>query len=535
MRRGIFLLLVLAVALLFCFYRPISRKIEPFVSPVDELITQIGDQESSEAEIKTRIHEDAIVEAEKSTSLRSDSYHITREVNKANCMSLAQFETMSTSNISSARHQEGALLLSKSYHKGEWDDEKGRCINPVAEGPDKIDCTQTRVECAASNSDRLSVRVGRQDTNLTDTCAFDACPIYCLSYGADCWELKSNQGEYFFQEKTDARTNCVDASDENMGNCVEPLVQNCPDKLYYYYDTDNITIRSNLQSVTVSSDYRCVYTKPTDIVTFDTLAEAQASCTGMSAVKSCYTPGGSGQFSHSEHALDRAVCSYPTEPSVCMDYSQLSCPDSPEYYSTGTSAYDSAAGVYRKSFTSSTVPQSLELQTDGGYACTHTQPSGALLQSQLTSACSARCFLGDGTVSAITKSGSVNSLNECMISDCHETSQRIDVSSCPTQSYYYYGADNTTINSAPKTTQVNSYNQCSYSIPGSAPVPNFETQALAAANCGGIFGHEGMPVYGLQRGRYERDALLEQSGLLLYRREKRMFVGNRCGCGLSRK
>ena len=486
MHRAIFLLLVLSVALWVCFYRLVHRKVEPFVSPVDELVTQIGDQESSESEIRTRIQADALAEAEKTTSLQSDSYRITRDVEKADCLALAKFESMSASNLSSARHQEGALLLTKSYHKGEWDDDKGQCTNPGSETADRIDCAQTRVECADSNSNRLAVRVGRQDSNMSDTCVFDACPIYCLSYGVNCWELKSNQGDHFFEGKPDGRSNCVDASHENNGVCVEPVVQNCPDKFYYFYDTDKTTIRSNLQSVTLSSDYRCVYTKPVDQITFDTLVEAQESCTEMATTKSCYAPNGSGQFSHSQHTIDRSVCRYPSEPSVCMEYSELSCPNSPEYYSVRSSSYDSAAGVYRRTFSSSTIPQRLELQSDGGYLCAHTQPSGGITQSQLASECSASCFLGDGTASPVTKSGSVNSQSECLISDCHETSQQRDVSSCPLQSYYYYAGDNTTISASPKTKAVSSFNQCTYSIPDSAPLPNFESRALALDNCGGL-------------------------------------------------
>jgi hypothetical protein len=63
----------------------------------------------------------------------------------------------------------------------------------------------------------------------------------------------------------------------------------------------------------------------------------------------------------------------------------------------------------------------------------------------------------------------------------------------------------------------------------------FRNPSFGVGELRGIFGHEGMPVCGLQRGCYERDALFEQSRLLLYRREKRMFVWNLRGCGLSRK
>lgn len=483
MSRGGVLLIFIFLFTLVLLYGHLSRKIESFVSPVEELISQINDQETSEEEIQNRIQDDAVEEANKTKALRSDTYDITREVNKANCLNLAQFETISTSNLTFARHERDSMLLQKSYHKGEWDEDRDRCINTVSEGDDIVNCSQTQVECADSNSDELSLRMGRQHSNMSNICVFDNCPVYCLSYGENCWELKSNQQELFFQQKRNARTNCVDASDENMGNCLDPVVDNCPNKLYYFYDSG--VIRSNMQSISLSSDHKCTYTKPSHTMTFDTLEEAQSNCAGMNTTKICYLPNGSGEFSRTEHSLDRSVCGYPSEPSECMEYSQLSCADSPEYFSVGSSSYDSVAGVFRKTFSSSASPSTLEVQSDGSYKCVHSQPADSFRQSELASQCRASCFLGDGTPNAIMKSGTVNSYNECVISDCHETSQQMDVSSCPAENYYYYGGDNSTIRSSPKTKEVNAFNQCTYTIPGDAPRPNFETRSSAEANCSG--------------------------------------------------
>lgn len=245
-------------------------------SPVASLMSQITDQQDAAQEVNERKSTDGVVISEREETLRGLKSEINRELKKGACLNVAQFESFSTSNVAAARHQDGFLMINKGYHKGVWNEEKGECVNTTSDTP-KVHCANYTVECAGSNTNNVSLRVGADHPDFESVCAFDACPVYCLSYDEDCWELKSDQGQYSFQRNAGSRSQCANPSDEKDSRCVEPDVSNCPSKEYHYYDFDNVTIRSDSQTATLENNV-CVYSKAiTDRPTFETMQEARAN------------------------------------------------------------------------------------------------------------------------------------------------------------------------------------------------------------------------------------------------------------------
>lgn len=459
---------------------------ESFSQPsrIKSLLDHMKSQRLASKEIEDISNEEKRLFRERRNSLNSNISSLNQAIKAAECLNLAQFESLSTSDLASMRHQDGSLMITKEYKKGEWDDVKKDCVS-TSSGADKVNCSDYVVECVDKNSNRKSLRVGRNDANMEDTCTFDSCEVYCLSYDYDCWELKTEEGRHFFEKATNTRSDCVNPADEKQSRCVEPVVANCPEKEYFYYDDDNASIIRALQTVNLH-DNVCVYTKSvTDRPTFDSVEEARSNCSGKSLTKTCHRSVQPGQYVVDVHALNRNTCDYIDEPTPCLAYDDITCPDSPVYYNVEGESFDSEAGIYRKRFSSASISQNLLSDGNDRYVCTHNKPPSSYLSSEVPAQCNKSCYMGDGTETPVIKWGSFDG-TVCEITDCYNTSQRIDVSSCPEEVYYHFGTDNLTLQNAPKSVNVNDYNQCTYSIPSDAPVPHFETQDEALRNCEGV-------------------------------------------------
>ena len=478
---GRLVFLVCLAALLVLLYSMSVPKVEKFKqTEIGKLMTHMSELDSTEAVLKERRYSNRVNIRKKKADFKEFEAALSQSYKQDVCDNVAQFEEMNTSNLSKATNQDGALVFKKTYHKGAWDTDTEKCISPF---PKEQTCSDFTVDCATEGTNSLVHRIGEDDG---DSCRFDSCPIYCLSYNQECYELRTRGGEHSFVMATGVRSNCVNPLDENVATCVEPVAENCPQKEFYYYEDDNSTITSNFATRTVDTSNVCRYTRDiTDRPTFSTMASAMSNCPGMSAFKECYSPNGPGRFMHSTHRLDRFGCFHEGEPGICKTYSELSCSASQPYYTLQGSVFDSAQGALYKTYTSSTVPQYLSAE-GMDYVCVHSQPTGTLTSGQLSSSCQGSCFLGDGTEPAVMKSGSMSAnRSTCTISDCYATSQKVRPEDCPEESYYYYDTDNTTVLSSNKTKEV-IQNACAYSTPTEAPQPNFDSEAAARSNCAGL-------------------------------------------------
>ena len=470
------------VVIIFLYSMNIREKEGFSETEIAGLRRQMSELDATESTIRDRRYFDRLNIRKKRVELMQLKNTLSESYAKDVCDKVPQFEEMNPSDLSKASLQDGKLSFKKTYHKGTWDEEDSECVSPF---PKKQICSDYTVNCASEGTNNLVHRIG---VDNGDSCEFDSCPIYCLSYNEDCSELRTRAGEHTFHPITGVRSNCVNPLDDNMAECIEAVPENCPQKPYYYYDDNNITIRSNLSTRSVDASKTCRYERSvTDRPTFNTMEQAMSNCSGMSAFKECYSPNGPGRFLHSTHRLDRSGCFYPGDPGTCKSFSELTCPSSPPYYTVRGSVFDSQAGEFYKSYDSSTVPQSLS-RDSSGYVCVHTQPSGTMSPSELYNTCESSCFSGDGSEPATTKSGSINSdRSTCVVPDCYAASQKIHPSDCPEQSYYYYDTDNLTVLSGNKTKDV-VQNACVYSIPTDASLPTFDNEDAARDSCGGMYG-----------------------------------------------
>ena len=478
---GRLVFLVCLAALLVLLYSMSVPKVEKFTqTEIGKLMTHMSELDSTEAVLNERRYSNRVNIHKKKADFKEFEAALSQSYKQDVCDNVAQFEEMNTSNLSNATNQDNVLLVKKSYHKGTWDSETDTCLSPF---PKEQNCSDYTVDCASEGTNSLVHRIGEDNG---DSCKFDSCPIYCTSYNEECYELRAREGDFSFSEVSGVRSNCVNPLDDNVATCVEPVAENCPQKEFYYYEDDNITITSNFATRTVDSANVCRYSRDiTDRPTFGTMMEAMSNCSGMSAVKECYSPNGPNRFMHSTHRLDRFGCFHQGVPGICKTFSELSCPESLPYYTVEGSVFDSAQGALYKTYESSTVPQYLSAE-GMDYVCVHSQPTGTLTGGELSSSCEGVCFLGDGTEPAVKKSGSMSAnRSTCTITDCYANSQKVRPEDCPERSYYYYDRDNTMVLSSNKTKDV-VQNECVYSIPNTAPQPNFEAEDAARSNCAGL-------------------------------------------------
>ena len=486
---------------------------------IGSLLHRMSILDTGESDLKHGIYQSRLRRATKRSQLKDIKDDLKDQDKKTVCDKVAQFENLDLEDYSNATNESGVLRLKKTHHKGTWNEDKFECEHPFSRGSPHVVCSDYSVKCAKEGTERLTHRVGK---DKGDTCEFAKCPIYCKHYNMDCYELLTRNGEHFFVEVDGVRSNCLNSLDDNHQQCVEVIPENCPERMLYYYDDDNLTIRSKQYTRNLDDYGKCLYThNVSDRPVFDSYEAAASNCSDKPAIKKCYSPNGRNQFLETSHHLNRFHCSYHDEPLICNQLSEISCPESSLYYSIEDSLFDSEDGIFYRKYVSTSVPQTLTKDASG-YACVHSRPSDSTLESELQQSCSTTCFLGDGSEPAMVKTGTLNSDNSmCTVSDCYERSQKTTTEDCDDMTYYHYADDNINLISANKTKQVVN-NACTYDLPPNAPNPVFSTETEAYANC---------PNMEPQKHCYytdpNGDVLLESHSL---NRNSCSYEGERPGC-----
>lgn len=486
MNRSLFILSTIFVITLL-LHGSVSKYRERFQvsnrapnTEIGSLMSRMSNLDAQERTLKDRRYQSRLLTRGKRSELKNIKGALKDQYEKIVCDGVPQFEDVDLDDFSNATNESGVLSFNKTYHKGVWNEENSRCVHPFSRDRPDVVCSDYSVKCAKEGTDKLTHRVGK---DRGDVCEFDRCPIYCKHYNLECYQLLNRNGEHFFVPVDAVRSNCLDPLDNNHEHCVEPIPENCPKRQLYFYDDDNLTIRSNEYTPNVHDQGKCVYTHNIiDRPVFDSYDAAASNCSDRRANKKCYSPNGRNHFLETSHRLNRFDCSYYDEPVVCNQLSEISCPESSLYYSIKDSLFDSEDGIFYRNYESKTVPQTLS-KDSSGYACVHSRPSDSMLETELQESCSTNCFPGDGSEPAILKSGTLNSDNsKCVVLDCYESSQKKTTEDCEDVLYYHYAEDNITLVAGNKTKQVVN-NVCTYDVPSNVPNPVFSTETEAYANC----------------------------------------------------